>query len=124
MGSVNKIVIVGRVKHDMTTFSGDNGFYAMTMYVVTTENMSKKGSAERINVTYSHRVVLFGKMAAFASKNVAEGDIVAVTGRLCYKRYADNNGVERHVTEIFAKEFALISASGESNPQPQEVDTE
>ena len=109
MGSVNKIVIVGRVKHDMTMFSGDNGFSAMTMYVVTTENMPKKGSAERINVTDNHRVVLFGKMAAFAIKNVAEGDIVAVTGRLCYKRYTDNNGVERHVTEIVAKEFELIS---------------
>lgn len=107
---VNKVIILGNVGKDVFV-SDANGAQRCSFSVATTERYSKNG--ETVEKTEWHKVVVFGKLAAFASNYITSGKQVFVEGRLHSHNYTDKDGVNRISTEIMADEIKLCGKKSE-----------
>ena len=105
-GSVNKVVLIGRVGKDpeiRTTQSGDK---IATLSVATSETWRDKATNERKERVEWHRVVIFNdKLAEVAEQYVKKGALVYIEGANQTRKWTDSKGVERFTTEVVLKAF-------------------
>lgn len=63
-----------------------------------------------------HNIVAWRSLADLAQKYIRKGTQVFLIGHLTYRKYTDNNGVERSVTEIVADKIELCGIRQEASP--------
>ncbi|AJQ96439.1 single-stranded DNA-binding protein [Gynuella sunshinyii] len=134
-GTVNKVIILGRLGQDPDVRATAGGTQVVTLNVATNELGPKNEMGMRQDVTEWHRCVLFGRTAEIAAQYLRKGSQVYLEGRLQTRKWQDQNGQDRYTTEIVANEMQLMGgrdnvdqsssypASGNPNmvspPQPQ-----
>jgi single-strand DNA-binding protein len=79
-------------------------------FSVATNETHKNDKGEKVQETYWHNVVAWGKLADIAEKYLQKGSEVAIEGKLTHRNYTDKDGIKRYVTEILANEFLLIGS--------------
>ena len=105
-GSVNKVVLVGRVGQDPEVRNLNNGGKVVNLSVATSERWKDKNSNENKERTEWHRVVIWNERAAnFAEQYLKKGALVYIEGALETRKYTDNNGVEKYTTEVVLRQF-------------------
>ena len=85
--------------------------------VATTERY-KDSNGQKKEVTTWHRVVAWNGLAEIAEKHVTKGKQLRVTGKMSYRNYTDQNGVEHNVAEIIASEIELLGGPKAAAQQP------
>lgn len=98
MKSINKVQIMGRAGQDVQLKNAGNNTIAN--FGVATSKSWKKGD-EWQEETQWHNISAFNAVAD-RCKDIRKGDIVLVEGELRYRKYTDQNGVEKSVTDINA----------------------
>ena len=115
MGSVNRLVLVGRLGRSPEMRYTPEG-QALTRFSLATDRPVKAG-AER--ETDWHQVVSFGKVAEFAGQYLDRGRLVCVIGRITYRSWEGRDGQTRRMTEIVASDVVALdrkpSVEGEEN---------
>jgi len=105
MSSLNKAIIIGRVGQEPASRSLSDGKTVVNLSVATTETWKDK-SGQRQEKTEWHRVTVWDQSAAaFAANYVNKGDLLYIEGQIESRKFTDNNGQERHVTEVVVKPF-------------------
>ena len=116
MGSVNRLVLVGRLGRSPEMRYTPEG-QALTRFSLATDRPVKAG-AER--ETDWHQVVSFGKVAEFAGQYLDRGRLVCVIGRITYRSWEGRDGQTRRMTEIVASDVVALdrkpNAEGDENP--------
>lgn len=105
MASVNKVIILGNVGQDPEIREGN--FMVAALSIATSRKWRDK-AGETQSETEWHRVSAFGRLAEIISQYVRKGDPIYIEGRLRTRKYEDNQGVERWVTEIIAEQLQLL----------------
>ena len=108
MANVNKVTVMGVLGRDPETKQFPNGGSITTFSVATTEFWKDKTTGERREATEWHRISTNGRLAEIASKYLKKGGKVYIEGSLRTRRYKDQNGVDREVTEIRADVLQLL----------------
>lgn len=103
LNEVNLIGNVGSVEPQQT-----KGM-SVTRISVATSYSKKDKDNEWQDITEWHRVVLFDKLADIAEKYVQKGNKVFIKGQLKTDKYTDKDGIERHSTNIVAREIILLT---------------
>ena len=108
MANVNKVTVMGVLGRDPETKQFPNGGSITTFSVATTEFWKDKTTGERKEATEWHRITTSNRLAEIASKYLKKGGKVYIEGSLRTRRYKDQNGVDREVTEIRADVLQLL----------------
>ncbi len=127
-GSVNKVILIGRLGKDPEVRSGTQGGGKIVSFsLATSDQWTDKASGERKERTEWHRVVIFNEqIAGVAERFLSKGSMVHLEGALQTRGWTDNAGVERYSTEVvlarFRGELTLLGdARGNGNadePRP------
>ena len=115
MRGVNKVIIVGNCGSDPEVKQFANGGSVTTISVATSEQWNDKQTGERREQTEWHRISLYNKLAEIAAQYLRKGSQVYVEGSLRTRKYQDQNGQDRYVTEIRADQMQMLG--GNQNPQ-------
>lgn len=115
MRGVNKVIIVGNCGSDPEVKQFSNGGSVTTISVATSEQWNDKQTGEKREATEWHRISLYNKLAEIADQFLRKGSQVYVEGSLRTRKYQDQNGQDRYVTEIRADQMQMLG--GNQNAQ-------
>ncbi len=93
---------------DAITKNFPNGCSITTFSVATSEFWKDKTTGERKEATEWHRITTSNRLAEIASKYLKKGGKVYVEGSLRTRKWKDQSGNEKEVTEIRADALQLI----------------
>ena len=108
MPNVNKAIVIGLLRRDPETKNFPNGGSITTFSVATTEFWKDKTTGERKEATEWHRITTNNRLAEIASKYLKKGGKVYIEGSLRTRKWKDQSGSEKEITEIRADELQLL----------------
>ena len=121
-GSVNKVILLGRLGRDPEIRSFQNGGKVCSLRVATSESWRDKATGERKERTEWHSVSIFNEaLVGIAERFLRKGSKVYLEGQLETRKATDNQGNDRYFTEVVLRPFRgelmlLDGASGGSSP--------
>lgn len=111
MRGVNRVIIIGNCGSDPEVKQFSNGGSVTTISVATSEQWNDKQTGERREQTEWHRISLYQKLGEIAAQYLRKGSQVYIEGSLRTRKYQDQNGQDRYVTEIRADQMQMLSGS-------------
>lgn len=132
MASLNEVNIMGNLGADPEVRTFPNGDLIAVINVATSEKWKDKNTGEDRELVEWHRIVFYRKLAEIASKFLKKGSGVFVKGKLRTRKWTDQNGQERYLTEIQADNLQMLPSSGQQtartapvqNPSPQNTSSQ
>lgn len=122
-GSVNRVILVGRVGKDPSKYTFPDGNFTVSFSLATSETWKDRASGERReNTTWHNIVVRNPRLADVADKYVQKGATVYVEGSIGQRKY-QKDGVDHYVTEIIIGPFNSkleILSNGKSDEAVQQ----
>jgi single-strand DNA-binding protein len=114
---MNKVLLVGRLGHDVETRSTPNGSIVANFSMATTETRrTKSGGWEKFPEW--HSIVVWDQTAEFLRRFGRKGAFVSVEGTLRTRKWEDKDGTSRSKTEIVASSVQMITwPADEGHPQ-------
>ena len=107
-GSINKVILVGRLGGDPQSVTSGDGNLIVKFALATSENWTDKNTGERKERTEWHRIVIFDdKIAKFASDYCVKGSLVYLEAQVQTRKW-DDNGTDRYTTEIVLQRFKSV----------------
>lgn len=97
---INKVIIFGTLGQDPEVKYMPSGGAVCNLSLATSEQWNDKATGEKKEQTEWHRVVIFGKLAEVAGEYLRKGSQVYVEGKLRTRKWTDQSGVEKYITEI------------------------
>lgn len=120
-GSLNKVLLIGRLGRDPEMRYTASGQPVANFSIATDETYTSK-DGQKVEKTEWHRIVVWGKQAEFCGNYLAKGRLVYIEGKLETRKWQDKEGVERTTTEIRADRVVGLDSrqpEGFSSPQYQ-----
>lgn len=100
-GSVNKVIVLGRLGADPEVRSFDNGGKIVSIRVATSERWKDKQTGEMKERTEWHSVTIKNDaLAEIAEKYLSKGSNVYLEGALQTRKWTAKDGSDRYSTEI------------------------
>ena len=105
-GSLNRAMLIGNLGRDPEIRSFQNGGRVANLSIATSETWRDKATGERKEKTEWHRVVIFNdKLVEVVEKYLAKGSKIFVEGQLETRKWTDQSGVERYITEVVVRPY-------------------
>ena len=117
-GTVNKVILVGRLGKDPEVRSFQNGGKVVNMTLATSETWNDRTTGERKEKTQWHNVVIKNeKLAEVAEKYLRKGASVYIEGALETRKWQDQSGQDKYTTEVvlgpFRGEMTMLGGRNE-----------
>lgn len=112
MRGVNKVIIIGNLGADPERREFNNGGGVTSISVATSEQWTDKVSGEKKEATEWHRISLFNRLGEVAAQYLRKGSKVYIEGSLRTRKYQDQNGQDRYITEIRADQMQMLDSVG------------
>src|ERR1700747_3389975 len=105
-GSVNKVILLGNLGKYPEVRSTQDGSKIVNLTLATSETWRDRSSGERRERTEWHRVVIFNdNLVKVAENYLRKGSKVYVEGALQTRKFQDQSGAERQMTEVVLQKF-------------------
>jgi single-strand DNA-binding protein len=117
-GSLNKVLLIGRLGNDPEIKQMQNGKSVARLSVATSESWKDKNTGEKKEKTEWHRVVIFNEgLVGVVQKYLKKGAQVYIEGQLNTNKYTDSNGQEKYSTQIVLQGYSssLTMLDGKSS---------
>lgn len=104
--ALNKVILIGNVGRDPEIRTMNNGNEVALFTLATTDSWKDKTTGERKDKTEWHRIVIYTQGLVNICRNyIKKGSKLYVEGTLQTRRWVDNQGIERQVTEVILQGF-------------------
>jgi len=113
MKGVNKVILVCTLGQDPELKTFGNGGQIANVSAATSESWTDKNTGERKEQTEWHRLVFNGKLAEIVQQYLRKGSKIYVEGKLSTRKWTDQSGQDRYVTEIKCDQMQML----DSKPQ-------
>jgi len=116
INSLNRVILVGRLgqKPEMFRMPQQDRWKA-SFTLATNERLFNPNTRESSDRTEWHNIVVFGKLAEFCEKYLAQGRQVLIEGKLRTRSWQDKDtGNKRYKTEVEALSIILLGKRDES----------
>lgn len=123
MSDFNKVIIVGNLTRDPELRYVPNGQAVANLRVATNRVWTAPDGERKEEVEY-HSVVLWGKLAEIASRNLSKGRKVLIEGRLRTRSWEGQDGTKRQTTEIIAENISFLDRKQEIEPSIESTPSE
>lgn len=117
MRGVNRTITVGTLGADPEVKQFSNGGSITTISVAVSEKWTDKQTGQPKENTEWLRIIFNNKLAEIAAQYLRKGSQVYVEGKLKTRKYQDQNGQDRYVTEIHAHEMQMLGGKGDNTQQ-------
>ncbi len=104
---LNRVLLIGNLGAAPEVKTLASGLVA-NLRIATTESWTDRNTNERKESTEWHNVVIYGPLADVVGKYTTKGSKIYVEGKLKTRKYQDQQGVDRYVTEIVGTEVLLL----------------
>jgi len=123
-GSLNKVIIIGRLGKDPEIRSTQSGQRIANLSVATSEVWRDKATGEKREKTEWSRVVIFNEnLVSVAEKYLQKGALVYLEGKLQTRKWTDQSGQEKYATEVvlqaFDSKLVMLSSSDRDDEQDE-----
>lgn len=103
---LNKVTLIGNLGKDPEIKSTQDGRELANFSIATTESWKHKNTGEKKTKTEWHNVVVFNQgLVGIVKSYVKKGSKLYVEGQLQTRKWTDNNGVDKYITEIILQNF-------------------
>jgi single-strand DNA-binding protein len=119
-GSLNKVQIIGNLGKDPEMRYGQDGSKFATFSVATSERWKDKATNEMKEKTEWHKVVVFNeRLADICEQYLRKGTKVYLEGQLQTRKWTDNAGIEKYMTEVVLTRFRgeMLMLDGRNDSQ-------
>ncbi len=117
-GSLNKVLLIGRLGADPEIKQMVNGKNVARLSIATSQNWKDKNSGERKEKTEWHRVVIFNEgLVNVVQQYLKKGANVYIEGQLSTRKWRDEKlGQDKYTTEIVLQGYnsSLTMLDGKS----------
>lgn len=118
-GSLNRVQLLGRLGRDPELRYTGNGTPVANFSLATDESYTDQQGQKQQRAEW-HKIVCWGRLAENVSANLAKGRLVLVEGSLQTRKFQDQQGQDRTITEVVARNVQFLpSGSGGGQQQGQ-----
>lgn len=121
-GSVNKVILIGRLGADPETRTFQNGGKVVNLRVATSERWKDRNTGEQQERTQWHSVAIFNEpVGRIAEQYLRKGSQVYLEGQLETRKWQDQSGQDRYSTEVVLRPYTgnmtLLDSRGSGGGQ-------
>lgn len=111
MGSINKVILIGRLGRDPESRTTGGGTQVST-FSVATDQFRSDGNGNVQKMTEWHRIVAFGKTAEQCNQYLKKGRLVCIEGSLQTRSWEKPPGEKHYTTEVVAARVTFLDSKG------------
>jgi single-strand DNA-binding protein len=112
-GSVNKVILVGRLGKDPELRSIPSGTSVAKFSLATDDRFTDK-NGDKQERTEWHNIVVWGKLAEICGQYLRKGRLVYIEGSIRTDSWDDKEtGVKKYRTEIIANTMQMLEKKGD-----------
>ena len=105
-GSLNKVILIGRLGNDPQISSLNSGDKVANLSLATSERWKDRNTGEQRERTEWHRVVIFNEhLVRITEQYLRKGSLIHIEGQLQTRKWTDQAGVEKYTTEVVLQKF-------------------
>ena len=133
-GSLNKVLLIGRLGADPEIKQMVNGKSVARLSLATSQSWKDKNTGERKEKTEWHRVVVFNEgLVNVVQQYLKKGSQIYIEGQLSTRKWKDEqSGQDKYSTEIIIQGYnssltmlgGSNSSGGITNDKPQSIDND
>jgi single-strand DNA-binding protein len=117
MAGVNKVILVGNLGKDPKVSTLNSGDKVVSFTLATSESWKDKSTGERREKTEWHNIVIYNdNIGRVVEQYCKKGSKVYLEGQIQTRKYNDQSGAEKYITEIvlqrFRGELTLLDSRG------------
>ena len=112
-GTLNKVMLIGHLGDEVKMHHFEGGGCIGRFPLATNESYTNKSSGEKISSTEWHNIVVRNKAAELCQKYLSKGDKVYIEGKIKSRKWTDDTGKERYMTEINTDVFTFLNNKNE-----------
>lgn len=121
MAGVNRVFLLGNLGQEPKVRQTQSGSLVANLRIATNERWRERVSGELKMSTEWHTVVAFGTTAETVERFLSKGSLIHVEGRLQTRKWQDQAGTDRYVTEILAQSIEMLDPASDDE-QPQDLE--
>lgn len=118
MASVNKVILIGHLGQDPDTRTFANGGAVANTSLATSRRWKDKQTGAPREETEWHRLVFNNRLAEIASQYLRKGSLIYVEGSLRTRKWQDQSGADRYVTEIRVDQLQMLDRRADAAAAP------
>jgi len=107
---INKVILIGNLGQDPEIKVFQNGDSVANITLATSESWKDRNTGEQREKTEWHRVSMFKKLAEIAGQYLKKGSKVYIEGSLKTRKWQDQTGNDRYVTEVHANNMQMLDS--------------
>ena len=101
VGSVNKVILLGRLGKDPDIRSMQNGKKVANFGIATSKRWTDRDTQEKKEKTSWHNIVVFNEgLVGIVAQYVKKGSHIYIEGELQTRKWQDREGKDRYTTEV------------------------
>jgi len=112
-GSVNKVILIGRLGKDPEVKYTPSGA-AVAKFTLATDEVFKDRSGEQQKHTEWHNIVAWNKLAEICRQYLTKGKQVYIEGSIRSRQWEDQAGNKRTSYEITARTMQMLGSRADS----------
>ena len=116
-GSVNKVILIGRLGKDPEVKYTPSGS-PVAKFTLATDEVFKDRNGEQQRRTEWHTIVAWSRLAEICGEYLTKGKQVYIEGSIRSRQWEDQSGGKRTAYEIIAREMKMLGSKGDSERAP------
>lgn len=116
---MNKVLIIGNLGRDPELKHTQSGQAVANFSVATSEKWKDKAGDWQEKTEWIN-CVAWGKLGEICSEYLHKGSKVYVEGKLQTRKWQDQNGADRHTTEVVLSEMKMLDGKKQENGQQRQ----
>tara|TARA_B100000287_G_C20494512_1_gene726451 strand:- start:296 stop:718 length:423 start_codon:yes stop_codon:yes gene_type:complete len=112
-GTLNKVMLIGHLGDEVKMHHFEGGGCIGRFPLATNDSYTNKSTGEKISSTEWHNIVVRNKAAELCQKYLSKGDKVYIEGKIKSRKWTDDSGKERYMTEINTDVFTFLNNKNE-----------
>jgi single-strand DNA-binding protein len=112
-GSINKVILIGRVGRDPEIKYTPNG-NPVAKFSLATDETFKDRSGEQQRRTEWHNIVAWNKLAEICGEYLTKGKQIYIEGSIRSRQWEDPSGNKRTAYDIVARTMQMLGSKADS----------
>jgi single-strand DNA-binding protein len=112
-GSVNKVILIGRLGRDPEIKYTPSGA-PVAKFSVATDEVFKDRAGEQQRRTEWHNIVAWNKLAEICGEYLTKGKQVYIEGSIRSRQWEDQSGNKRTAYEIVARDMKMLGSRADA----------
>jgi len=113
---LNKVMLIGRLGRDPEVRYSQSGGTIVNLSLATDESYTDR-DGNKVDKAEWHRVTAFNRTAENCKNYLRKGSLVYVEGNLQTRKWQDQQGQERYITEIRAQRVVFLDRKADGQQQ-------